>query len=536
MRYRNVSLCYGLYLYIPLPFVLILNYTGTESVGSSIRVKGWIALKYIKIEKDTIPEKYSPCFKRSVGTGRIGLALQEEYVKALKEVQQDVGFDYIRGHGIFHDDMGIYRLHMIDGQEVEYYNFTYLDRIMDMYQDCNIKPFIEFGFMPEAMASGDQTQFYWKGNVTPPKDYAKWERLVVKTLEHLTQRYGIEETAGWYYEVWNEPNAEGFWQNADMDEYFKLYERTARAVKSVSERFRVGGPAVCGIEPVHWMVSFLEFCDKAKAPVDFLSRHCYTGKKLKRGIFVSEQELLPNDYIIEEMIEARDIIKKSAFPNLELHITEFNSSYNAKCPVHDTVFNAAYLLKPLTLCDKYCDSLSYWTFSDVFEEQDVPHAQFHGGFGMIALNNIKKPVYHAFNFMNCLKENILYRDDSAIITSDNDGISAIVWNCGEREGECPPEEFVLSIPVECEQVFIKKSRIDEEKGNVRDIWTKLGKPMYPSRKQIEILKQFAKPALTAQTQHAAGGRVEIHSDFKGNGFELIEIMFVRDESSLYINK
>ena len=121
-----------------------------------------------------------------VGTGRMGLALQKEYQEQLKLVQDHIGFKHIRGHGLFSDDMAIYHEYSDEnGKTHAEYNFTYLDMVMDAYQDQGIKPFLELGFMPAQMASGTQTVFYWKGNVTPPKDYEAWKELVKATLGHL---------------------------------------------------------------------------------------------------------------------------------------------------------------------------------------------------------------------------------------------------------------------------------------------------------------------------------------------------------------
>ena len=204
-----------------------------------------------------------------VGTGRMGLALTKEYLDQLKLVQKDIGFKFIRGHGLFCDDVGIYQefkdrdglskkfedfasykeyAEYVDknAKRITEYNFTYLDRVVDAYLELNIRPFLELGFMPKKLASGEQTIFYWKGNTTPPKDYKKWTDLVQTTLRHLIARYGEEEVLTWPIEVWNEPNLPGFWKDADMEEYFKLYDKTARAIKKVNKAFKVGGPAICG--------------------------------------------------------------------------------------------------------------------------------------------------------------------------------------------------------------------------------------------------------------------------------------------------
>jgi xylan 1,4-beta-xylosidase len=146
-----------------------------------------------------------------IGTGRMNLALRNEYHNQLKKVQEDIHFSHIRGHGLFCDDMAIYHTYEENGVEKVEYNFTYVDLVFDDYLSMGLKPFVELGFMPEQLASGNQTVFYWKGNVTPPSDYNKWSDLVTASINHWISRYGREEVITWPFEVWNEPNLSVFW-------------------------------------------------------------------------------------------------------------------------------------------------------------------------------------------------------------------------------------------------------------------------------------------------------------------------------------
>lgn len=128
-----------------------------------------------------------------VGTGRMGLALTQEYQDQLKLVQEEIGFKHIRGHGLFCDDMAIFQIYEENGETKVEYNYTYLDRVMDSYRKVGLRPFLELGFMPRKLASGTQAIFYWQGNTTPPKDYAMWCQMVQALLKHLMERYGADE-------------------------------------------------------------------------------------------------------------------------------------------------------------------------------------------------------------------------------------------------------------------------------------------------------------------------------------------------------
>ena len=228
-----------------------------------------------------------------IGTGRMGLALTKEYQEQLSLVQKEIGFSHIRGHGLFCDDIGIYQ-ETPEGESV--YNFTYLDRVMDSYISLGLRPFLELGFMPQKMASGTLTIFYWKGNTTPPASYKKWTDMVTALLSHLSERYTTDEVVTWPIEVWNEPNLPGFWENADMPEYFKLFHTTFDAIKKLDSRFLVGGPAVCGGTDEVWIRSFMEYCETNDLAVDFVTRHHYTSEPPKTQGHYSYIELMdPED-------------------------------------------------------------------------------------------------------------------------------------------------------------------------------------------------------------------------------------------------
>jgi xylan 1,4-beta-xylosidase len=473
-------------------------------------------------------------WKFCVGTGRLGLALQKEYLDHLKLVQEKIGFQYIRGHGLLSDDVGIYREVEIDGEMRTFYNFTYIDRILDSYLDLNIRPFIELGFMPSALASGEQTVFYWKGNVTPPKDYGKWRDLIVAVVSHFVERYGMEEVRTWPFEVWNEPNLVNFWKDADKQEYFKLYEVTAQAVKSVHPQLQVGGPAICGGSD-EWIVDFLNFCAEKHIPVDFVSRHAYTSKAPHKKTFeYYYQELEPPEDMLEQFKTVRELINQSPFPNLPFHITEYNTSYSPVNPIHDTALNAAYIARILSEGGDYVDSFSYWTFSDVFEEMDVPKAVFHGGFGLVALHSIPKPTFHVFTFFNTLGEELLYRDSEMMVTRRKDGsVAVVLWNLVMEKGEGWTKEIRLDIPIPFTDGFMKRQTVNEEYGNPWRVWKQMGRPRFPSRKAIETLRQVARPKVTTERLRAENGAARLSLLLTKNEVTLIEIEPIKDATYTY---
>lgn len=367
----------------------------------------------------------NPMFKFCVGAGRANEGLRADWQRQLTYAHSECGFEYIRMHGLFCDDMGVYRE---DKQGRPQYNWQYIDELYDFLQSIGMKPFVELSFMPSALASGSQTIFWWRGNVTLPKDMEKWIDFIRAFVTHLRERYGDAEVRTWYFEVWNEPNLRLFFDGTQPD-YFNLYDATARAIKDVSPDYKVGGPATAGCG---WIPEFINFCATNHSPVDFISTHTYgvrSGYLDENGdtgtVFSSDRTSIYSD-----VRRVRRQIAESSMPNLELHFTEWSSSYTPADPIHDGYQSAAFILDKLKNTGDAAQSMSYWTFTDIFEETGPRWTPFHGGFGMINYEDINKPAFYAYQFLNRLGGTELKNSDPAswICTDSSGGVQALVWD------------------------------------------------------------------------------------------------------------
>ncbi len=381
-------------------------------------------MRHIDIDVKAAIGPMSDAFTLCVGAGRANEGLRADWQRQLRQAKLACGFKYIRMHGLLTDDMAVYREEHVK----PVYNWQYVDELYDFLVDLKVRPFVEFGFMPSALASGTKTIFWWRGNVTPPKDYGKWEGLISAITKHWCERYGMAEVKKWFFEVWNEPNLDGFWA-ADQKEYFKLYSATAKAVKGVDSSLRVGGPATAGAA---WVPAFLQYCAESKSPVDFVSTHTYgvdvgfLDEFGGRGTVLSKNP----DSVVGDVRRVRQQIKESSMPSLPLHFTEWSSSYTPADPVHDSYVSAPYILEKLKGAVAEADSMSYWTFTDIFEEAGPRVTPFHGGFGLINYQDIKKPVFRAYEYLNKLGSKRLRSDDtrSLAATDAKGGVQALFWD------------------------------------------------------------------------------------------------------------
>jgi xylan 1,4-beta-xylosidase len=381
--------------------------------------------RIIDVDVTQVKGKLDRMSNLSVGAGRANEGLRADWQQQLAELRRDTGFRYVRMHGLLTDDMGVFK---IDAQGKEQYNFQYIDALFDYLLSIGIKPFVELGFMPSAMASGTKTIFWWRGNVTPPRDYDQWGRLIKALTNHWTERYGKAEVASWYFEVWNEPNLRDFWAGT-QDEYFKLYAHAARAVKSVDASYRVGGPATAGAA---WIPEMIAYAQKNKVPLDFVSTHSYGVNQGFLDEFGTTGTVLsPDDMAVtNDVLRNRKEIAASTMPKLELHYTEWSSSYTPADPTHDSYHQAAYILKKLKQTTGAVQSMSYWVFTDIFEEPGPRFEAFHGGFGLMNTQGIKKPAYFAYQFLNQLGDRELKNADSnSTATLDDKGnAQVLLWD------------------------------------------------------------------------------------------------------------
>lgn len=393
------------------------------SAQGQLAIQTVAAQRVIAVDYFKVKGKHNKFFREVVGAGRAAEGLRADWQRDLALVHRECGFKYIRFHGLLQDEMGVYSE---DKQGRPIYNFQYIDALYDAILNSGMKPFVELSFMPQALASGSKTIFWWKGNITPPKDYGKWEQLIQTLIRHWTLRYGADEVKRWYFEVWNEPNLDIFWSGS-QSEYFKLYQVTARAIKKVSLEYRVGGPATAGNA---WVSETISFATQNQVPLDFIATHDYGVKGIGFDDGVQQLYLMTEpSAIIEGVRRSRAQIKSSALPDLPLHYTEWSTSYSPRDPVHDSYFSAPYILSKLKGTDGFADSMSYWTFTDIFEENGPVPSPFHGGFGLLNFQGLRKPAFYAYQFLNRLGEEELASNDSdSWACRSARGVQILFWN------------------------------------------------------------------------------------------------------------
>lgn len=442
-------------------------------------------------------------WEHTVGSGHATLALRADWQAHLKHVRQEIGMHHVRFHGILSDDMGT----LIGQSDELIYSFFNTDRIFDFLLSIGMKPFVELSFMPSILSSGAQTVFHYRANVSAPRDLSQWSTLIRKLATHCVERYGIQEVRQWFFEVWNEPNLTAF-GSGNQAQYFELYRYTVEALKTVDGGLRVGGPATADNA---WITEFVDFCANHRLPIDFVSTHHYpTDAFGQPGDDTKTQLSKSTRSILRE--ESRKVRQQAG--SLPVYYTEWCTSSNPRDPMHDDPYAAAFIVKTVLEANGLVQGYSYWTFSDIFEENYFPSVPFHGGFGLLNLYGIAKPAYRAYQLLHELGTELRpvegnHETVDAWLVSATGSTTLILTNFALPRHPIKTES--VSFTLKSERVFGSASlqRIDLEHANAKRRWEQMGKPEYLSTSMVTELDAASVLRSEVQPMAYEGGQYQL---------------------------
>lgn len=475
-----------------------------------------------------------------VGSAHAQMALRTDYTRQLTFIHDTLGIERVRFHGIFCDDMRTLndlsvQLNVPGADQFTEYNFNFCGAAYDNVLAAGMKPLVELSFMPEKLALKEEGRpvkggFFYKPNIVPPRDYAAWRDYLQAFVRFLLHRYGKEEVRTWYFEVWNEPDLPYVFWNGSRDEYFRLYEESARAIKDVDEKIMVGGPSTSGSK---WISSFVAYCRKNDVPLDFVTTHQYAGDPLggvedqgdaegQAGGFEAWQERLRKAEETLRQVKEKtflagyravtpdksetteipdDLFRKNAAraheqaQGLPLYYTEWNENAIFSAYTNDTRKVAAYDVKMALAVADHVTGSSIWCFSDIFEELHPFPQEFHGGFGMLTQHGIPKPVYYAMKLLADapdtridLGADAFDGEIGAAAFEGNGETHVILFRQKMKQLDLPKEEAVIRLACPEKPQSVTVRRIDEAHGNPLKLWEEMGSPETMSPKEAEELK------------------------------------------------
>ena len=463
-------------------------------------------------------------WEHTVGSDHAPVALRADWQKQLQRCHNELGFKYVRFHGLLSDDMGT----LVRENDKLLYSFFNADKVFDFLLSIGMKPFVELSFMPKALVSGNKTVFNYEANVTPPRDYKQWAILIRKLVSHWVERYGAAEVREWFFEVWNEPNLKAFWTGTQRD-YFKLYRHTVDAIKKVDASLRVGGPATARSE---WIEDFVDFCERNNVPADFITTHQYPTDALGNEDDDTELQLFKSQRGLMREV-AQDTRRRAR--GRPVYYTEWNSSSNPRDPLHDEPYAAAFAAATILEAKGLVEGYSFWTFSDIFEENYFPSIPFHGGFGLLNLHGIPKPTYRAFELLHSsgteqfLVDGLHETVDCSVIRKDS-SVTVLLTNHTTPGHSIETErcEITLDNVPEPGETFIQ--RIDDAHANPKLLWKEMGEPEYLTQKDIEQLEEASRVVKERQRFKYEDGKLLLKTDLPPHAIAAITINFSQGEN------
>jgi xylan 1,4-beta-xylosidase len=421
------------------------------------------------------------------------------------------------------------------------YDWTIADRIFDTYRAAGAKPFVEIGFMPQALSTrpdpyrpvwspGAAFDRYYVGWSYPPKDFDKWGELVYQWARHAVERYGPAEVESWYWEVWNEPDI-AYWHGTP-DEYNRLYNSAVRAVKRAAPNARVGGPATTGPaapKAAAFLRQFLEYCDKTGAPLDFVSYHAkgrptVVDGHVRMGLAKNAEDVDSGYRIVASFPKFRNlpIILSESDPEgcaaCSARVYPQNAYRNGPLYASYTASMLKHILDSAARERVNIEGMLTWAFE--FDGQP-----WFDGFRTLATNGVDKPVLNLFRMAGMLRGDRISATGNALATRYHDEVAVLLWNYDPDDVPGPDASIQVDLAglPNASRLLVRHFRIDGAHSNAYALWQQLGKPQNPTPEQSAALERAGQLQLLESPRwiDAAGGKAKLSFALPRQGVTLL---------------
>ncbi len=450
------------------------------------------------------------------------------------------------------------------------YDWTIIDQIFDTFIERGMKPVAQIGFMPQALSvKPEPYRHHWRpdqayndiftGWAYPPKDYTKFATLVYEWVKHSVARYGKAEVESWYWELWNEPNI-GYWKGT-TEEYIKMYDYVADAVKRALPTARIGGPEVTGpnwTDAADFLKAFLDHVvsgtnyvtGKTGSPLDVITFHAKGAPKLVNGIVQMNMGTQLRD--IDKGFEI--VASYPALKHLPIIIGESDPEGCAACSenfhpqnayrngtMYSSYTAASFARKYELAAARGVNLAGAVTWSFEFEDQP-----WFAGFRDLATNGVDKPVLNVFRMFGMMQGNrvavsgdlaydfLKIRDSSvrgaradisALATIDSRSAAVMVWNYHDDNKLTDGEPVTVTIRgIPAAKALLQHFRIDQEHSNAYTVWKKMGSPQQPAPQQVSELEKAGQlqPLSSPEWVHTENGTAVIRMQLPRQGVSLLK--------------
>lgn len=476
----------------------------TPSFPTSSSESRSITARYVHITPDwnAVASPFRHTWEGILNVDQFRWLVRRDMQEQLALAQRELKATHVRAVGMFDDEMRVFcqspASFMGTEPAVPRSNWQTIDYVFDSLLDRGLQPMFTTSFVPSAMASGATTVFSTRAHTSPPQNWQQWEEFVRDAVQHAVDRYSIEVVRQWPFEVWNEPNLLGWFWGGTLEDFKRLWHSTYRAIKSVDSRLRVGGPSTARAE---WLEELIDFGATHNCLPDYLITHIYHNDS------AVDHPLAPFDpsatergsdsphFAMEIMRNVRALLDHRNFKG-ELHWNEWGRSFHAVDHRREHPSEAAFIARLLSEVSQEADVFSYWCLSDIYDQVGYGREAFFGGYGLLNLQGLRKPAYHAFELMAKLGQARLPaalsprgNDGWGTIVTTGDTLSHVLVHADNTAAGQPEHRQSMEVSVSLLRGMrpLRLFRIDSSENNVLALWDALGQPAYLSRDQTREL-------------------------------------------------
>lgn len=537
-------------------FNRLVNYLPKNNITTGTNKSNTEIYEIESIDLSTKGVQLNHTFKTLIGIGKAKNILISENQHMLSEMQNDIGFKYIRFHGLLDDEMMFYSENEDGNPEL---CFTYIDLVIDFLLSINMKPFMELSFMPKDLAmDSTRTMFFIPSVISLPKSMDKWNYAIEMLIKHFISRYGRKEVESWPFFLWNEPDLTKMFGFENRYDFFDFYKETYNTIKKISSLISFGSSPVFSYTLAgsnDWIDTFMDYCKLNNCLPDFINMHFYPidlsgqdpttiSKEVhtemrKRLVYMESENALK-----ENIVRVKNRIKANNWNTDKIYLIGWNSSISHDELLNDTVYKSAYIAKNILENYDSLESFGYWQISDFTEEVKIKNQLYHGGQGLFTCNRIKKSHYYIFQMLSKLGDKLIKKGDRFFITTDGTNIQIILYNYEHysklyASGEIFDLTFtnrytpfskqsslkvVLPLKKLSENKYqITETIINKKYGSSFDKWLELGGLPLENIQDIEYLKSASLPRIQKKIVSPENSILTITAELEPLEVRLIEI-------------
>ncbi len=461
-------------------------------------------------------------WRNVISVGKASDLLLSDIQNILRRVQKEIHYRYIYFNGILSDDLHVC---FTNNEGGVVYNFSYIDKILDFLMEIGLKPFLQFTYMPEALAKNPDHVLL--GHlVSEPDDLHSWCNLIRAFMEHILSRYHLAEILQWKFSVWYQPNTParlfGF---SKISDFYRFYQDTYNTVKSFDSAICFGTPAFYYLdtpEQDQWYLDYFQWCRTHDCMPDFINFVYYDTvladrRNHSKSTFGFINSMTLNDSsngVHSFILHVRRQLREWDCKDLPIYVCEWNNTPSQQDLLNDTCYKSCYITK--TILDNYDlpESLSYWALSDLMSEAPIPGNMLFGGLGLFTVNNLPKAGYYALCLLRQLGDQFLAKGEGWFATRTQTDIRIIachyrhyskLYAMGERFEMTEAERYAMFEPaqqknlsltirdMDAPKYLVREYTVNRNCGSLFDMWVKMGSIDPKSKYEQNLLEAKSTP-------------------------------------------